>query len=367
MKRSYCAGIGLIGIVSTAAILLFLRTPGAEPRSSSSQGTAREDSVVASESTPARDVLEMAIQNAPPHSAGLGEFLADNLQWNDVEKSLNSIVGNATVRTDVMLAADTTTNSAFLYLAAMVRLAEADPLAGLKYFDRIRPTDVPPQFLYGPYRLQMSLRPDQTNPWAVPLRTAVEQKRVSPLIAARFKMHSGDLPGALELYLATAPSHWTMHDADLLESARLHSGLAPDTADLIRAAVQSQQLDPHVATRLNALLDPDVIQNLLAERLQSVFESTGEGTSDRTAVEQFAGQQLELRRMFVERRYSELLTRLQDQLPHTLPSETVLLLTLSAASVRDLTSFDAWSLELQRRFTSSDVAEWLNQIRADAT
>jgi hypothetical protein len=367
MKRLYCAGIGLFGIISTAVILLCLRTPGTEPLSTSLRAATPEDTVLATESEPARDLLELAIHSAPTDSVGPGEYLAENLQWSDIETTLNSVVGNAAVRSDVMLAADKSTNSAFLYLAAMVRLAEAEPMVSLRYFDRIRPTDVPPQFLYGPYRLQLSLRPDQTNPWAVQLQTAVEQKRVSPLIAARFKMHSGDLQGALELYLSTAPAQWTMHDADLLESARLHSGLAPDTADLIQAALQSRQLDPHVATRLNALLDPDVIQSLLVERLHSVFESSGERSSDRTAVEQFAGQQLQLRRLFVERRYSELLARLRGQSPHTLPSETVLLLTLSAASVRDLASFDSWSLELQRRFTSVDVAEWLSQIRADAT
>jgi hypothetical protein len=367
MNRLNYAAIGLIGIVSTSVILLCLRTPGAGSPSASARATTPENSVVTTESEPARDVLEIAIQSAPAHSIGPGEYLAENLQWNDLEKTLHSVIGNAAVRSDVMRAADIATNSPFLYLAAMVRIAEADPVAGLSYFDRIRPTDVPPPFLYGPYRLQMSLRPNQTNPWAVQLQTAVEKKQVSSLIAARFRMHSGDLHGALELYLSTAPSDWTIHDAELLESARLHSGLAPDTADLIRAALQSRQLNPNVATRLNALLDPDVIQSLLVERLQAVFDSSDALSSDRTAVEQFAGQQLQLRRMFVERRYSELLTRLKDQSPHTLPSETVLLLTLSAASMHDLASFDSWSLELQRRFTSVEVAEWLSQIRADAT
>jgi len=113
---------------------------------------------------------------------------------------------------------------------------------------------------------------------------------------------------------------------------------------------------------LKAPQDQASLDQLKAQLLQQINSNP----DVRRAAITGAVQQLSVRQKFVGRKYRELLDGCSAQNAIELPDETVLMLTLSAARLRDAAAFDRWSQELKRRYPTAEMEKWLKELRAPA-
>lgn len=289
--------------------------------------------------------------------------LAKELTWQDVPLTLRSVGRTSPLHAELARAANSTASNPFLFLVAMLELSTGDETGCLNALKLLDAESLPVEFLYGPYRLMNTIEPQQANPFRARLADMVMAQKTGPLIAARYYASEGLLPTSFEHYLQTDPSQWATYDAELLGAIRQHSGLAPDAKAFIAAAIHSGRINEAVAAQLTLQLDDRLASDALAARLQAVLDQPTAYPTAHGAIHQVAREQADIRQQFLEEKYVALTKAYEQSQSATLATETVYLLTLSAAEARDLAAFDRWALELQRRIQDVELRQWLRQIR----
>lgn len=297
-----------------------------------------------------------------PTGQGSAEHLLSTLSWNDVFSTAEGVGSDKSFREEITGIKVKVNHPPALYLRALLLMAGNDPQSALKTFLLIPPHEIPPTHLYPPYRLHNVIRPSQPNPFLGAVNQAVAENMVQPLVRARVFATEGRLPESLKEYLKTDPADWADLDIRALRSLRMHAGLANNSAAMLLAALKGGRvpvhLRPQVVEILNAPRDKATLEDLKKQFLQQIDSDP----AIRQAAITSAVQQVSLRQKFVGRRYRELLDEKHNEAPMSLPDETVLILTLSAAQLRDAPAFDCWSKELQRRYPTPEIQKWLSQL-----
>ena len=72
------------------------------------------------------------------------------------------------------------------------------------------------------------------------------------------------------------------------------------------------------------------------------------------------------RKLFLTKKYTELIGAHRDADPIKLPTETVLLLFFSAVELREQIEMDRWGQELKRRHRDVEVRDWVNETVSSA-
>lgn len=286
-----------------------------------------------------------------------------SLAWDDVSATAEGLSADRDLLAEVSRVAAHSRHSPAVYLRGLLLLAANDTESALTTFLLIRPEEIPPSHLYGPYRLHNVLRPSEKNPFQDAITRAVAESKVPPLIQARVLAAEGRLQEALKAYLKTDPASWTDWDLRALRPLRIHSGLANDTGTMLLAALKGgrvpESLRPQIIELIKAPVDAATLEDLKRQFLIQVNTNP----LIRQAAITGAVQQLAVRQKFVGKKYRALLDEHAAADPKGLPDETVLMLTLSGTQLQDVAGFNRWSKELKRRYPTKEIDQWLNQLR----
>jgi hypothetical protein len=258
-------------------------------------------------------------------------------------------------------------NPPAIYLRGLLLLTDSKPEQALTAFGRVPEGEIPPSYLYPPYRLHRHLRPKEPNPFLTWLKTAISADKVSPLIQARVQAQEGELNTALSNYLKTDPAQWVRYDVECLRIIGRHEGFHSEVRRLIAGAIKSRRLSepmarallPIAGTGTNAS-DVEAFKRILREELERNGETAKIATLS-------AAQLLETRKLFLERKYGALLKKYQLGEPMALSTETVLLLFLSAIKEDDRLEVYRWGQEIKRRHPDRETTNWVNQLTREGS
>jgi hypothetical protein len=290
----------------------------------------------------------------------------ETLRWEGINPLLQAVAADRTELERLTRLAGEVESAPATYLRGLLLILQETPGPALAAFDSLDPATIPPPFLYAPHRLHQTLHPDRADPFLAALRKAVEDGKVRPLIGARVQALDGALKSALESYLRTDPGSWVVYDLSSLRRIAAHQGLAADLRRLIAGALASGRVKATLVAPLQELarqgeVQPD--QEELKEQLRREIEANT--PAGRIAVES-AKKILNDRNLFLGGEYSRLVeTRTNDD-PMTLPTETVLLLFLSAVELKEQVEMDRWGQELKRRHREVEVRDWVNETASAA-
>ncbi len=247
------------------------------------------------------------------------------------------------------------------YLLAFFSMLNERPAKALELFDSIPLDQIPDRYLYPPYRLKRTVRPDESNRYVKPLKNASAGSTISPLIRARFLSMEGDPQAALDAYLRTDPARWVSFDGNCLRKINQHSGLRQELRMLIAGALRSGRVKSALAKRLRAIvISDDVAERLVTfkKRLKRVLDTKG-AASDMAFAS--AKAMLASRKTFLERRYDELLIKHRSANPTAVTTETALLVFLSATALENAAEIERWGQELKRRYPDREVERWVGR------
>ena len=233
-------------------------------------------------------------------------------------------------------------------------------------FAILEPKDIPPAFLYAPHRLQQTLRPGSPNPYLRALRKAIAEDKVSPLVQARVQASDGDLTEALRNYFRTDPGNWAHYDVESLRRIGTHQGLAPDLRRLIAGALASGRVPQPLVSPIQALASSGATPTDAGELERQLRHEIAAQTPGGKRAAESAKRLIRDRKLFVGRRYPELIAAHLDSDPIQLSTETVLLLFLSAVELKERIEMDRWGQELKRRHGEAEVRDWVNQTTGSA-
>jgi hypothetical protein len=243
------------------------------------------------------------------------------------------------------------------YLRGAELLGGGDPRAALVAFESVPLSELPVDLAYAPYRIQSALRPDQPNPYAQPLLEAARRNELPRLVAARVLTREGRLAEGLAAYALTDPARWTGYDLECLGLIAHHGALEPDLAPLIwRARARRGDQDP-LKDGLRALVlssDADVERRF-----------RGSLVRDQASIEMVAkslGRMQAARRLFLERRYADLLQDFGAQEPTRSTTELASILFLAALEQRESHAAYRWGQELKRRHPDRQLADWVSGL-----
>lgn len=293
----------------------------------------------------------------------MDEALLNKLAWADVVPTAEGLGTDKGWCEEVVALAGRMRHPPVLYLRGLLLLATNELASALATFLLIPVAEIPATHLYAPFRLHYELRPAEPNPFQAAISRAVAQNQVPPLIQARVLAGDGRLREALKAYLKTDPAEWASLDVRVLRGLRLHAALGGDTAAMLQAGLSGgrvrRDLRPQIVEVVNAPLDQATMEDLKNRMLRQI---DGDPALRRAALTG-AVQQLTVRQQFVGRKYRELLDQQGARPALDQPDETVLMLTLAAARLQDAAAFERWSQELKRRYPTSEIEQWLNQLR----
>lgn len=284
------------------------------------------------------------------------------LTWDDIALSIEGMSRDKVFREKLLSSTAQMTHAPAIYLRSLLLMAAGDNRQALEGFLRIPLPEIPPAYLYAPFRLHRALKPGLLNPFGAPLKKAVADNLVHPLIRARVWALDGYLLEALREYLKTDPAEWADLDLRVFRTLRLHAGLANDTAAMLQAALRGRRIRDAQRTEVVGMLkssrDTVALGEMKAQFLRLMSSSDAVGAAVRAG----ALRQLALRQKFMLKKYRELLDEYRGMSAIQLPDETVLLLTLSAAQTKDAPDWSLWAEELLRRYPTPEVKTWLNKL-----
>jgi len=257
-------------------------------------------------------------------------------------------------------------NPAAIYLRGLILLIDKKPEQALVTFDRLATDDIPPPFLYPPYRLYRYFKPQESNRYLISLRKAIDENRVPPLIQARVQAQEGDLQSAISSYLKTDPAKWGLFDTECLKIIGAHSGLHSEVRRMIAGALKSRRVPEPMAKELLAVAnlqskksDVDELKRKLGQELKR------NGNSAKIAVTSIT-RMLETRKLFLQRDYKSILKKYELAQPVALTTETVLLLFLSAVKLDNRIEMYRWGQEIKRRYPNRETLNWVNSMTGKA-
>lgn len=286
------------------------------------------------------------------------------LRWDEVNQALATI-GNdeSEIERLTHLAGDVATPPA-IYLRGLLLIAQHKPELALAAFHSLSLQSIPVKYLYAPHRLQQVLRPGEQDNYLSALRVAAVNNTLPILIKARVQARDGDLSGAFSSYLQTDPASWSRYDLQCLQRISSHQGLAADLVKLIAGALSSGRVNSKLTPTLQKIAHqpatmPD-IETFQQQIRQAIVNNTAEG---KLAIAS-AKKLLRDRKIFLARDYSGLITNYLETEPMILSTETVLLLFLAAAELKQQLEVDRWGQELIRRHGETEVRDWVNKKTA---
>ena len=288
----------------------------------------------------------------------------ETLRWDEVNQLLQAVADEEIERL-IRLSGDVNTPPA-TYLRGLLLILQREPELSLAAFGSLDPQAIPPSFLYAPHRLQQTLHPDGTDAYLVALRKATAEGKVPPLIGARVRALDGELTEALHSYLQTDPGRWAAYDLDSLQRIATHQGLATDLRKLIAGALSSGRVKPTLVAPLQELARQGAVTPEPEEFKRQIRREIEANTpAGRIAIES-AKKLINDRKLFLTKKYTELIGAHRDADPIKLPTETVLLLFFSAVELREQIEMDRWGQELKRRHRDVEVRDWVNETMSSA-
>jgi len=239
-------------------------------------------------------------------------------------------------------------------------LGRGDPAAALGAFDGIPADEVPIDLAYAPYRLHTALRPDERSPHARRLLEAVHRDRLPRLVEARVLAQEGRLPESFTVYASTDPVRWTQHDVDCLGLVADYGALKPDLDQLIWRALARRGMEDPLEAGLRALVR-DSGSAAMSQRVRSRL--VRDPAARRIAAKSL-GRMREARRLFMERRYQDLLENFGGTQPTHATTEMSTILFLAALKQGESHDAYRWGQELKRRHPDRELADWVAGLTA---
>ena len=288
----------------------------------------------------------------------------NQLTWQDIEATAEGSCADPKRVEEVVLASVTSTNPPTRFLRGLLLLAKGDRAGCLQAFQSVPVQQLPANFLYAPYRVFAELHPEKPNPYRPPLVRAANQGQLSPLVEARVMAREANVEKAMQGYMGSDPAQWTAYDLEIFPLLLRHAGFGYEAQRLLRSALNGGRVKPELRPRIEALGYDSVTNAAPSPTFKPDFAKLLQTSPEsRELAGKVAIQQLEVRRQFLQKQYPQLLRDHEEAHPPTLPDETVLLLTLSAAKLTNTPALDRWSQELRRRYPQPEVQSWLATLK----
>lgn len=320
-----------------------------------------------------------AIPDTPPPAAAAGGDTGrfsrerpitredlESLRWEEMNQLLRAAGADPKEIDRLIRLAQEVDTPLATYLRAMLLLASSQPEPALTAFGNLDPRVIPPALLYGPFRLHETLRPDDPNPYLPAIRQAVEEGSVPVLVQARIRARDGRLAESLASYLRTDPREWATHDLQILQGMGRNEGLAIDVRRLVAGALASGRVEPKLVPGLRTLVRegpaPADLETFERQLKQEIDAGTPAGKLALESARKLAVN----RKLFLARNYRALLDAHRAADPVQLPTETALLLFMSAVALKEQVEMDRWGLELTRRHGDAEVRDWVNEMKGPA-
>jgi predicted DNA-binding protein (UPF0251 family) len=292
--------------------------------------------------------------------------LLEALDWQDFKELTQKFGTDAGKIRQILQTTSGLQNSVAVYLRGFLLMIDNKPQRALDTFDRLSAGDIPGPFLYTPYRLQRQMRPLEFNKYLAPLREAIAAGELSPLIKARVQAQEGDPYSAISSYMQTDPAQWVLYDIECLKKIGLNSGLHSEVRRVIAGALKSRRVSGKIADELRQLaaLEPSESE-VRALKRQLKEELIQDSSAAKIAVSSMA-RLLETRQQFLQRDYKTILAQYKNANPIALPTESVLVLFLSAVELDDRLEMDRWGQEIKRRHPTQEVINWISELKTSA-
>ena len=288
------------------------------------------------------------------------------LRWEEINQLLQTVGADAGEIERLIQLVDGVHIPPAIYLRALLLILQQTPEKALATFDTLDHQAIPPAFLYAPHRLQQTLHPDSPDPYLTELRTAVAEGKVPPLIRARVQAVDGKLREALGSYMRTDPGSWARYDLESLQRIGTHQGLATDLRKLIAGALASGRVQKTLVAPLREVARseaaPPDVEDFKRQLRHEIEANTPAGQIAIASAKQLIND----RKLFVGRKYAELIASHRESEPIKLSTETVLLLFLSAVELKEQIETDRWGQELKRRHRDAEVKDWVTEMTASA-
>ena len=133
---------------------------------------------------------------------------------------------------------------------------------------------------------------------------------------------------------------------------------------MISGALKSRRLTGKVQEPLRQIVAAKIDSEELTTFKNALKKELLQGSNSGTVAVSSIRQMLENRSTFLQRDYSELLSRHQETEPLTLPNESVLILFLSSVQLKNYLEMDRWGQEIKRRYPNKEVADWVSELTA---
>ena len=304
-------------------------------------------------------------RNVDP-SAPITIELLEALDWKDFNELTRQIGTDAAKISQVLRLMSGLQNSVAVYLRGFLLMLDNKPQRALYTFDGLSVSDIPGPFLYAPYRLHRQIRPMEFNKYLGPLRQAIAADEVSPLIKARVQAREGDPFAALSSYMQTDPARWVHYDVECLKKIGMLSGLQSEVRRVIAGALKSGRVSAKIVGELRQrqALKPGASEVRALKR--QLKEELIQNSSAAKIAASSMNRLLETRKLFLQRDYKLLLEKYKSADPLVLPTETVLMLFLSAVELDDRLESDRWGQELKRRHPTQEVINWVTELKTSA-
>jgi hypothetical protein len=290
---------------------------------------------------------------------------SDNLIW----KALVQVAGqeNPTLATldEISTNQDHTTETQKLYLEGLRAAAKGNLSEAAEVFQQIVPSDLPPGLVYPPYRIIHTVSQNEANPFREPMLLMAKKGLLPPLWEARLMRNEGRFMESLTSYWRTSPSEWTAYDVECLAQIALLQGAKPDVMSLGRKAINSKLLNTEIEKALNQeilensnLISKDSMSQTLKDIQREIDDNTATGREITDSIK----QSLELRKSFLEKRYSSIVEQARAKDPILQSDETLLIHFLSASHVGDIAETTRWGQEIERRNKDPETITWVATI-----
>ena len=305
----------------------------------------------------------------PDQSSATANTSSANQRWKALFK-ITSVESPSLASLDqIDLEKDPFTETQKQYVKALRAMAANDVSKASDLFLTIPPGELPPGFLYPPYRAVSAAKPERENPFREPLLTLAENGKLPSLWEARLLRDEGRFLDALTAYWRSAPAEWTMHDVDCLVQIATLQGAKPDVHSLVRKALATKQLTPPVEKAIHSELSEKykpMSSTAMEERLEIIQQEMDGQTASGKAIVESIKKSLNLRASFLQKDYKGVMAQTRDKDPIRQSDETLMITFLSASQLLEVKEATRWGQEIMRRNNGNETKTWVATIIEEA-
>lgn len=282
----------------------------------------------------------------------------ETMRWQDVAPTAESCA-NHQLTEEALNVSATITLPPVIYLRGLLKFSLNDVAGAAAEWDRLKLSDIPPDQLYAPWRLQSErLAADRPNRYAAPLAQAVKDGKTSPLVTARYQSIHHHWQESLEAYLQSDPANWSPFELKVFATMKLQAPIKRDVEVLMAGALAGDRVPPSLRAKLATLIKSTPAPDMTAFAAQLKADPTMA-----KAATESVKRALDLRRAFANHQFSEVVTMVQSTDPLSATDETALLAFLAAAKIKDQPTANRWAAEIIRRNPDSKTRQWISDIR----